>query len=125
MEEEEANMKKEEGHSNDSTKKENDKNTSFVDPNFITPTIAALWQRYSPLAWSEMYNEYVNYTARMTEIYDEYAKTSQRMTELYKEMATNAERMTELYKESAKSTERMSKNWLNYFWKPLAEKGKE
>ena len=118
--------KEEESHSEDSNrKKEKDKNISFADPNFITSTMAALWQRYSPLAWSEMYNEYVNYTARMTEIYDEYAKTSQRMTELYKEMATNAQRMTELYKESAKSTEGMSKNWLNYFWKPLAEKGKE
>ena len=43
--------KEEESHSEDSNKKkENDKNISFADPNFITPTIAALWQRYSPLA---------------------------------------------------------------------------
>jgi hypothetical protein len=31
------------------------------------------------MAWSEMYNEYINYTRRMTEIYNEYAKSSQRM----------------------------------------------
>ena len=24
-----------------------------------------LWQQYSPMAWSEMYNEYINYTRRM------------------------------------------------------------
>ena len=41
-----------------------------------------LWQQYSPMAWGETYNEYINYTRRMTEIYNEYAKTSQRMTQL-------------------------------------------
>jgi hypothetical protein len=86
-------------------------------------SITNLWQQYSPTAWSEMYNEYVKYTIRMTEIYQEYAKSSERMTELYKELAINAEKMTELYKESAKNTEKMTKYWLNYFsWmKPLSE----
>jgi NAD(P)H-nitrite reductase large subunit len=93
-----------------------------MDTNAAKP-ITDLWQRYSPTAWSEMYNEYVKYAARMTEIYQEYAKSSERMTELYKELAMNAEKMTELYKESAKRTEKMSKYWLNLtFWiKPLSE----
>ena len=101
-----------ERNSNDNNKKPYNKSSNNpADPNAITSTIADLWQRYSPIAWSEMYNEYINYIGRMTEIYDEYAKSS--------------ERMTELYKESAKSTEKMSKKWLNQFWKPLSEKGKE
>jgi predicted nuclease with TOPRIM domain len=114
-----------ERNSNDNNKKAYNKSNNAAEPNAIMSTIADLWQRYSPLSWSEMYNEYVNYMARMTEIYDEYAESSQRMTELYKEMAANAERMTELYKESAKSTEKMSKKWLNQFWKPLSEKEEE
>ena len=36
-----------------------------------------LWQQYSPMAWGKMYNEYINYTRRMTEIYDEYAENSE------------------------------------------------
>jgi len=33
----------------------------------------SLWkQQYSPLVWSEMYNEYVKYAKRNAEIYDEY-----------------------------------------------------
>jgi hypothetical protein len=92
-------------------------NTNAAKPN------TDLWQRYFPMAWTEMYNEYIKYAARMTEIYQEYAKSSERMTELYKELAMNAEKMTELYKESARRTEKMSKYWLNYFsWiKPLSE----
>jgi hypothetical protein len=89
-------------------------------------SITDLWQQYSPMTWSKMYNEFVEYTTRMTEIYEEYAKSSERMKELYKELAANAEKMTELYKESAKSTEKMSKYWLNYFWmKPLSENKEE
>ena len=34
-------------------------------------------QKYSPMAWSEMYNEYINYTRKMTNIYNEYAKSSE------------------------------------------------
>ena len=44
-------------------------------------------QKYSPMAWSEMDNEYINYTRRMTEIFNEYAKSSQRITQLYKELS--------------------------------------
>ena len=81
-----------------------------------------LWQQYSPMAWSETYNEYINYTRRMTEIYNEYAKSSQKMTQLFKELAANAEKMTELYKESANSTEKMTKYWLHLLWaKPLSK----
>jgi predicted nuclease with TOPRIM domain len=89
----------------------------------VSKSFTDLWQRYSPTAWSEMYNEYAKYTTRMTEIYQEYAKSSERMTELYKELAMIADKMTELYKETAESTEKMSKYWLNYIsWmKPLSE----
>jgi hypothetical protein len=34
-----------------------------------TASTSNLWQQYSPMAWSEMYNEYINYTRRMTEIF--------------------------------------------------------
>src|ERR671925_2219222 len=98
-----------------------------IDTNMVNP-MTDLWQQYFPMAWTEMYNEYIKYAARMTKIYQEYAKSSERMTELYKELAENAEKMTELYKESAKSTEKMTKYWLNYFsWmRPLSEnKGKK
>jgi hypothetical protein len=87
--------------------------------NFTSPyqlkSFTELWQQYSPLAWSQMFNEYIKYTSSMSEIYKEYIKSSERMTELYKELALNTERMTELYKESVKSTERMTKFWSNKF----------
>jgi hypothetical protein len=91
---------------NDNNKKR--KHSTDIDTNAVNST-TDLWQQYSPMAWTEMYNEYVKYAARMIEIYQEYAKSS--------------EKMTELYKESAKSTEKMTKYWLNYFsWmKPLSE----
>ncbi|HZD35659.1 MAG TPA: hypothetical protein VE130_10675 [Nitrososphaeraceae archaeon] len=102
-------------------KKKND----LVNPNEIT-SISNLWQHYSPLSWSEIYSEYINYTRRMTEIYNEYAKSSQRMTELYKELAANAEKMTELYKESANRTEKMTRYWLQLLWmKPLSKNKEE
>src|SRR3546814_7352912 len=56
----------------DKLKKEND----LVNHNEMA-SISNLWQQYSPMAWSETYNEYINYTRRMTEIYNEYAKSSQ------------------------------------------------
>ncbi len=60
----------------------------MTDPNqFIS--ITEWWQQYSPLGWSERYNEYLKYTASMTEIDKEYIKNS---------------RKTELFKESVKST---------------------
>ncbi len=89
---------------NDSNEKKEDaklkKEIDLVNPNEIE-SISNLWQQYSPMTWSETYNQYIKYTRRMTEIYNEYAKSSQRMTELYTELAANAEKMTELYKESA------------------------
>jgi hypothetical protein len=63
---------------NQKKKKENDNN--FIDINANTAkSITNLWQQYSPMAWSEMYNECVKYAARMIEIYQEYAKSSERM----------------------------------------------
>jgi hypothetical protein len=85
-------------------------------------SIADWWQQYSPLAFGEMYNEYIEYTTKMTEIYKEYIKSSERMTELYKDLAVNTERMTELYRESVTSTERMTKYWLTRFPNPLPSK---
>jgi hypothetical protein len=122
MEDKQANNKEE-----DNKIKKNSRNNDFLaNPNAVASN-SNLWQQYSPMAWSEIYNEYINYIRRMTEIYNEYAKSSQRMTQLYKELAANAEKMTELYKESANSTERMSKYWLNFLWmKPLSKnKGEE
>jgi hypothetical protein len=106
--------------SNESEGDKVEKKKDLVNQNEIA-SIRNLWKQYSPLAWSEAYNEYVDYTRRMTEIYNEYAKSSQRMTQLYKELAVNAEKMTELYKESANRTEKMTKYWLHFLWmKPQA-----
>ena len=109
-------------------KKEDDKlqkKNDLVNPN-ENASISNLWQQYSPIAWSETYNEYINYTRRMTEIYNEYAKSSQKMTQLFKELAANAEKMTELYKESANSTEKMTRYWLHLLWmKPLSKNKEE
>jgi hypothetical protein len=113
---------------NKNYKKKKQDDINFTDFNAnVSKSFTDLWQRYSPTAWNEMYNEYTKYTTRMIEIYQEYAKGSERMTELYKELATNADRMTELYKETAESTEKMSKYWLNYIsWmKPLSENKKQ
>ena len=91
-------MKNEKANNNSNEKKEDDRlkmNNDLVNPNEIA-SISNLWQQYSPMAWSEIYNEYINYTRRMTEIYNEYAESSQRMTQLYKELVANAEKMTEI-----------------------------
>jgi hypothetical protein len=66
------------------------------------------WQQNPPMAWGDMYNEYIKYITSMTEIYKEYIKRS--------------EKMTELYKGSVKSTERMTNHWLNKFPKPPSSK---
>jgi hypothetical protein len=120
-------MKSKKTNNNGNEKKGDDKlkrKNVLVSPNEIA-SISNLWQQYSPMAWSETYNEYINYTRRMTEIYNEYAKSSQRMTQLYKELAANAEKMTELYKESANSTEKMTKYWLHFLWTKPMSKNKE
>jgi hypothetical protein len=115
-------MKNKKADNSSDEKKEDDKLKSLVSP-YENGSNSNLWQQYSPLAWSETYNEYINYTRRMTEIYNEYAKSSQRMTQLYKELAGNSEKMTELYKESANSTEKMTKYWLQFLWmKPMSKK---
>jgi hypothetical protein len=85
-------------------------------------SITDWWQHNSPMAWGEMYNEYMKYITSMSEIYKEYIKRSEKMTELYKELAVNTERMTDLYKESVKSTERMTNHWVNKFPKPSSSK---
>lgn len=74
-------MKNKKALNNSNEKKEDDKlkKNDLVNPNEIA-SISNLWQQYSPMVWSEMYNEYINYTRRMTEIYNEYAKSSQRMS---------------------------------------------
>ena len=120
-------MKNKKANNNSNEKKEDDRlklNNDLVNPNEIA-SISNLWQQYSPMAWSEIYNEYINYTRRMTEIYNEYAESSQRMTQLYKELAANAEKMTELYKESANRTEKMTKYWLQFLRMKPFSKNKE
>ena len=83
---------KEERHSGSSNSNKDDKNELLTHFTQFTPFIPVWWQQYSSMAWNNMYNQCVKYTARMTEI----------------------------YKESAKSTERITKYWLDYFWKPLS-----
>jgi hypothetical protein len=120
-------MKNKKANNNSDEMKEGDKlkkNDDLVNPNEIA-SISNLWQQYIPMAWSEIYNEYINYTRRMTEIYNEYAESSQRMTQLYKELAANAEKMTELYKESANRTEKMTKYWLHFLRMNPFSKNKE
>ena len=102
---------------NNNTKDEQNMN----NPNQFR-SITDWWQQNSPMAWGEMYNEYIKYITSMTEIYKEYIKRSEKMTELYKELAVNTEKMTDLYKESVKITERMSNHWLNKFPNPLFSK---
>ena len=97
------------GKNNDNKEEEN-----FTNP-YQLKSIMEWYQQSSPLAWSEMYNEYIKYTTSMNEIYKEYVKSSEKLTELYKELAANTEKMTKLYKESVKSTERMTKYWSNKF----------
>jgi len=120
-------MKNKKANNNSIEKKEDGKlkkKSDLVNPNEIA-SVSYLWQQYSPMAWSETYNEYINYTRRMTELYKEYAKSSQRMTQLFKELAANAEKMTELYKESANRTEKMTKYWLHFLWMKPLSKNKE
>jgi hypothetical protein len=123
-------MKNRKSNYNNNEKEEEDKLKNMkkeVDNPKELESISNLWQQYSPMAWSETYNEYINYTRRMTEIYNEYAESSQRMTQLYKELAANAEKMTKLYKESANSTEKMTEYWLHFLgMKPISKdkKGK-
>jgi len=107
-------------------KNNKNKNNNIDELNMNNPasfrSITDWWQHNSPLAWGEMYNEYIKYITSMTEIYKEYIKSSEKMTELYKELAVNAERMTDLYKESVKSTEIMTNHWLNKFPNPQSSK---
>ena len=66
-------MKNKKAINNNNEKKEDDKlkkKNGLVSPNEIASN-SNLWQQYSPMVWSKMYNEYINYTRRMTEIYSE------------------------------------------------------
>ena len=101
----------------------NNKEEEDVNNSNEFKSITDWWQQNSPLAWGEVYSEYINYITSMTEIYKEYIKSSEKMTELYKELAINAERMTNLYKESVKNTERMSRYWAIKF--PFSSSSKE
>ncbi|HEY9385736.1 MAG TPA: hypothetical protein VIP70_01745 [Nitrososphaeraceae archaeon] len=53
----------------DKLKKKNNKNNDLANLDAITSN-NNLWQQYSPMPWSDIYNEYVNYTKGMTEIYN-------------------------------------------------------
>ena len=91
--------------------KENDNPLSSLS------SILSFWQQqYSPMKWSEMYNEYVTYAKRMAQINDEFVKRSRRMTELYMELSEHSKRMSELYKESIGITETAYKKWLNNYY---------
>ena len=91
--------------------KENDNPLSSLS------SILSFWQQqYSPMKWSEMYNEYVTYAKRMAQINDEFVKRSRRMTELYMELSEHSQRMSELYKESIGITETAYKKWLNNYY---------
>ena len=73
-------MKSKKTNNNSNEKKGDDKlkkKNGLVSPNEIGSN-SNLWQQYSPMPWSEMYNGYINYTRRMTEIYNEYAKSCRR-----------------------------------------------
>jgi hypothetical protein len=64
-------MKNKKVNNNSNEKKEDDKlkkKNDLINPN-ENASISNLWQQYSPMALSETYNEYINYT-RMTEIFD-------------------------------------------------------
>ena len=102
------------------------KNNNYEERNMNYPSqfrsIMDWWQQNSPMAWGEMYNEYITYIASMNKIYKEYIECSEKMTELYKELAVNTEKMTELYKDTVKSTERMTNHWLNKFPNPTSSK---
>ena len=67
------------------------------DPDSSTTRNKDFWQKYSPTAWIDMYNESIR----------------------------NVERINELYKESVKSTERMIRYWQDLFqgpwWPPTKE----
>jgi hypothetical protein len=90
--------------------KENDNPLSSLS------SILSFWQQqYSPMKWSEMYNEYVTYAKRMAQINDEFVKRSRRMTELYMELSEHSKRMSEMYKESIGITETAYK-WLNNYF---------
>ena len=55
-------------------KKLNEKD--FIDINAnAAKSFTDLWQRYSPTAWNEMYNEYSKYTTRMTELFIQFPKS--------------------------------------------------
>ena len=95
-------MEKQAKGNNDTTNNSNEER-NMNNPNQFK-SITDGWQHNSPLAWGELFNEYIKYITSMTELYKEYLKRSEKMTDLYKELAINTERMTDLYKESVKST---------------------
>ena len=72
-------------------------NKNDLMPNMNYPNqfrmIMDWWQQNSPIAWSEMYTEYITYVTSMTEIYKEYSKPSEKTIELYRELAINTERI--------------------------------
>jgi hypothetical protein len=66
-------MKNKKANNNSNEKKEYDnlkKNNDLINANEIA-SISNLWQQYSPMAWSEIYNEYINDQILVTLISDE------------------------------------------------------
>lgn len=53
--------------------KDNKEDENFTS-SFQSKSITEWWQQYSPLAWVELYNEYIRYTTSMSKIYKEYIK---------------------------------------------------
>ena len=97
---ERRNSSRDTGDDGDVTKtKSLDNNKENDNPLSSLSSILSFWQQqYSPMKWSEMYNEYVTYAKRMAQINDEFVKRSRRMTELYMELSEHSQRMSELYK---------------------------
>ena len=115
---ERRNSSRDTGDDGDVTKtKSLDNNKENDNPLSSLSSILSFWQQqYSPMKWSEMYNEYVTYAKRMAQINDEFVKRSRRMTKLYMELSEHSKRMSELYKESIGITETAYKKWLNNYY---------
>ena len=75
------------------------------------------WQHNSPLAWGELFNEYIKYITAMTYIHKEYIKRSEKMTDLYKELSVNTERMInhwlKKFHNHPSSKEQRREKWVN------------
>ena len=69
-------MEKQAKGNNDTTNNSNEER-NMNNPNQFK-SITDWWQHNSPLAWGELFNEYIKYITSMTEIYKEYIKRSEK-----------------------------------------------